>query len=129
MARSPSGPLFALLVVLVVAGCSGFAAPEAGGSAPQLPSDTTEASITAVVDGDTVRVAYDNGIEDTVRLVGVDTPEVHTTNDPTEFEGVPDTEAGRDCLRRAGTDASNAAKAVRRSSGDTSSHERTIEVE
>jgi len=112
MVRVPVGLAVAALVVL--AGCGGVAvSPTDDPAAPTagpLPTDTTEASITAVVDGDTVRVAYDNGIEDTVRLVGIDTPEVHTTNDPTEFEGVPDTEAGRDCLRAAGADASNAAK-------------------
>jgi len=110
---APTRLVVLALVTVVLAGCGGFAFSGPGGSTPTpgpLPADTTEASVTAVVDGDTARVAYDNGIEDTVRLVGIDTPEVHTTNDPTEYEGVPDTEAGRDCLRRAGTDASTAAK-------------------
>jgi len=107
-----------LVVVLVLlAGCSGLV-PEGGngtgptvpGTAASLPDDTTQVSVTAVVDGDTVRIEYRNGTRDTVRLVGVDTPEVHTENDPTEFEGVPDTAAGGDCLRNAGTNASNFAK-------------------
>ena len=64
------------------------------------------ATVTEVVDGDTVEIRHPNGTTDTVRLLGVDTPEVHVENDPPEFEGVPDTEAGRTCLRDAGRNAS-----------------------
>jgi len=99
-------------LALVVAGCGGAPVSETGtpyaGAGP-LPTDTVEVTVTDVVDGDTIRVRYANGTEDTVRLVGVDTPEVRADNDPTEFEGVPDTETGRDCLRRAGGDASTFA--------------------
>jgi len=102
----------AVALALVVAGCGGAPVSETGtpdsGAGP-LPSDTVEATVTDVVDGDTIRIRYPNGTEDTVRLIGVDTPEVHTANDPTEFEGVPDTGAGRDCLRRAGRDATEFA--------------------
>ncbi|WP_277542782.1 lamin tail domain-containing protein [Haloarcula laminariae] len=104
-----------LVVALVVlAGCGGLVGDDAGPTAPgtagSLPTETTRVSVTAVVDGDTVRVEYRNGTRDTVRLVGVDTPEVRAENDPAEFEGVPDTAAGADCLRGAGTNASNYAK-------------------
>ena len=109
--------LVALALLVALAGCGAFSAsarsastPTAAGSAGPLPQDTVSVSVTAVVDGDTIRVAYPNGTVDSVRLVGVDTPEVHVENDPTEFEGVPDTDAGRACLREAGTDASNFAK-------------------
>lgn len=102
----------AVVLVLVLAGCGGTPVSETGtpysGAGP-LPDDTVEATVTDVVDGDTIRIRYANGTEDTVRLVGVDTPEVHADNDPTEFEGVPDTGAGRDCLRQAGDDASAVA--------------------
>jgi micrococcal nuclease len=37
-----------------------------------------------------------------VPFVGVDTPETNSANAPGEFPGVPDTEAGRQCLREAG---------------------------
>lgn len=63
-------------------------------------------TVVEVVDGDTVEVAYANGTRETVRLLGVDTPEVHAQNSPGEFPGVPDTEAGQRCLRRAGENAS-----------------------
>ncbi|MBX0324115.1 lamin tail domain-containing protein [Halomicroarcula sp. F13] len=119
MRRVPSGVVVVLLLVL--AGCAGFGAPADPARTPgstaagvptagPLPDATTTVSVTAVVDGDTVRVEYANGTRDTVRLVGVDTPEVTAENDPSEFEGVPDTEAGAGCLHGAGVDASTHAK-------------------
>ncbi len=71
------------------------------------PTETVTATVTRVVDGDTLEVRFPDGSEDTVRLVGVDTPEVHVENEPAEYEGVPDTGAGALCLRRAGHDATN----------------------
>ncbi|WP_330633591.1 lamin tail domain-containing protein [Halocatena halophila] len=73
-------------------------------------TNTLSATITDVVDGDTVNIQYENGTEDTVRLLGVDTPEVYGENDPTEYEGVPDTEAGKQCLEDAGDAASSHVK-------------------
>jgi micrococcal nuclease len=104
--------------LLVLAGCTGVApTAESGTPAVDLPDDTTEVSVTAVVDGDTIRIEYDNGTSDTVRLVGVDTPETNAENDPTEYEGVPDTEAGATCLGAAGRNATNFA--VNNLLGDT----------
>jgi micrococcal nuclease len=59
-----------------------------------------------VVDGDTVDVRFPDGSTDTVRLLGIDTPEVHADPEPEEYEGVPDTDAGAACLRDAGEWAS-----------------------
>ena len=110
--------VFGVVVVLVVtAGCSGFVGSPSqsagtavdGQSAVDVPESTVTVTVTAVVDGDTIQVAYENGTDDTVRLVGVDTPEVHTENDPAEFEGVPETNDGASCLRGAGTNASSLA--------------------
>lgn len=122
-----------LCVLLVVSGCAGSPvatdgdgpmsvstdtpSPTAGISstavdAPPSPTakpDGIEATVIEIVDGDTVDVRLANGSEDTVRLLGVDTPEVHTANDPSEFEGVPDTKAGRDCLHEWGERASDHA--------------------
>lgn len=78
-------------------------------ASPTRPGAT--ATVTDVVDGDTVKVRYANGTGDTVRLLGVDTPEVFSENTPDEFEGVPETEAGRQCLRRFGERASSFAEA------------------
>lgn len=99
-----------LVALVVLAGCTGFApTAETGTPAVDLPEDTTDVGVTAVVDGDTIRIEYDNGTSDTVRLVGVDTPETNAENDPMEYEGVPDTEAGAACLGQAGRNATNFA--------------------
>ncbi|WP_435066959.1 thermonuclease family protein [Haloplanus sp. C73] len=92
-----------LCLLAVSAGCLGAGVGSDG--------DTAESTVrvTDVVDGDTIDIRYANGTEDTVRLLGVDTPEVHVENDPAEFEGVPDTEAGRSCLRRHGERATTFA--------------------
>ena len=112
-------PVFGFVVVLVAAaGCSGFAGSPSqstgtatdGQSVIDVPHAAVTVTVTAVVDGDTIQIAYENGTGDTVRLVGVDTPEVHTETDPAEFEGVPETVAGASCLRGAGTNASALAK-------------------
>lgn len=72
------------------------------------PATGTEWTVTVerVVDGDTMEVRFPNGEVDTVRLLGVDTPEVTGENDPDEFEGVPDTTAGNDWLAEWGDRAS-----------------------
>ena len=113
-----------VLVLVVSAGClSGVGDPGAGATdptrtaGPETPGDGVEVTVVDVVDGDTVDIAYPNGTRDTVRLLGVDTPEVHTENSPEEFAGVPDTDAGDRCLRRAGENAS--AYAVDRLAGES----------
>lgn len=78
---------------------------------------TYTVTVTRVVDGDTLEIEYQNGTADTVRLLGVDTPEVHSDVSPSEWEGVPDTEPARECLRRHGEEASEYAKA--RLAGET----------
>nr|WP_299334934.1 thermonuclease family protein [Haloplanus sp.] len=103
MIRRDWARLLPVLILFVTAGCVGTT-PDA--STPTTPEDAVTVRVTHVVDGDTVDVRFPNGGEDTVRLLGVDTPEVRAENDPTEFEGVPDTTAGRDCLRRHGEEAS-----------------------
>lgn len=114
-----SRDLLAVLAVVVLAGCtvSISGTPGDAGDGP-VPTATNGSNISVpggervavevldVVDGDTVDVRLPDGSEDTVRLVGVDTPEVYAESDPAEFEGVPDTEAGATCLREAGQDAS-----------------------
>ena len=113
-----------LAAIAVLAGCvGGVPAPEAGGSgtppgaASTVAGDGVRVTVVRVVDGDTMEVRFDNGTADTVRLLGVDTPEVHSANTPGEFEGVPETAAGERCLRRYGERAS--AFAVERLAGET----------
>lgn len=139
----PARLLFVALLVLV-AGCGSVAVTEEGTPSESAPSATAtaaasattpapagttatpvefepveavEVTVTRVVDGDTIDVRFPDGSEDTVRLVGVDTPEVHVANEPGEYEGIPDTDAGALCLRRAGHDATDYT--VARADGET----------
>jgi micrococcal nuclease len=91
-------------LLLLSAGCVGFPIEGVLSGEPS----SLNATVTDVVDGDTVDVRLADGSTDRVRLLGVDTPEVHVENQPDEFEGVPATEAGATCLREVGTDASAA---------------------
>ena len=80
---------------------------------PRGPDEgaTWNVTITRVVDGDTVEAKFPNGEIDTLRLLGVDTPEtVLNLVTPGEFEGIPDTAAGRDHLNQWGRNAEQYAK-------------------
>jgi micrococcal nuclease len=92
--RAPAVAL-ALAVLVALAGCAVDVSP---GSDTTPTAGERTATVVEVVDGDTLDVRFADGSEDRVRLLGVDTPEVHGDNSPGEFEGVPDTEAGRTCL-------------------------------
>ena len=96
----------ALAVLLLLAGCSG--ALPAGTDTTAEPTERT-ATITHVVDGDTVEVRFADGSTDTIRLLGVDSPEVSGDVSPGEF-GLDDDGATRDCLRAAGESASAFAR-------------------
>lgn len=65
---------------------------------PTDASTSLTATVVDVTDGDTVTLRFSNGSRETARLLGVDTPETHAPVAPDEWEGVPDTQAGRDCL-------------------------------
>ncbi len=109
MTRRVATPgLLGLVAVLVLAGCAGLPATSgAGGATPALDHEVT---VVDVVDGDTIEVRMPDGDVETLRLLGVDTPETYADNDPTEFEGVPDSRAGRVCLRAAGENATDFAR-------------------
>jgi micrococcal nuclease len=65
----------------------------------QNPREGRRATVTCVIDGDTVEVRFTDGRTDTIRLLGVDTPETELGRvDPPEYEGIPDTNAGADWL-------------------------------
>ncbi|WP_336361527.1 thermonuclease family protein [Haladaptatus sp. ZSTT2] len=88
--------------------------------APSGPNEGTEwtVTITRVIDGDTVEARFPNGEIDTLRLLGVDTPETtYSQVNPSEYEGIPDTVAGRDHLFEWGERAE--AFAVRELDGKT----------
>jgi micrococcal nuclease len=102
------GTLTILLGVVIGLGVLGGLAA----SAPNQPAstDTLTVMVVSVTDGDTVDIRFQNGSTDTVRLLGVDTPEVYGENEPSEYEGVPNTEAGKQCLHDAGEASSQFMK-------------------
>lgn len=95
--------ILALTILLVAAGCAGIPAPIVGPSTTEAPLTAgTEVTVVRVIDGDTMDVRYANGTTERVRLLGVDTPETYTAVSPGEWEGVPDSPAGRQCLQTWG---------------------------
>lgn len=94
-----------VLFLVLLGGCVGVA-PDSGPVVDgKEPAQNVTVTVTTVVDGDTIEIRYADGSTDTVRLLGIDTPEIHVDTDPSEFEGVPDTDAGRACLREEGAAA------------------------
>jgi micrococcal nuclease len=76
-------PLFiaaALVVIAVTRGCGND-----GGS--DEPSGPISARVTHVVDGDTIDVELPGGDEDTVRYIGIDTPETVKPDTPVQCGG------------------------------------------
>ena len=113
MVERQSTAVVAVALLALLSGCAGLGLDTEldgdGAPAPDVANGTA-ATVVEVTDGDTLDVRYPNGSTDTVRLLGVDTPEVGVDNDPTEFEGVPDDETGAACLESAGEDASAFAR-------------------
>ena len=72
-------------IVLLAANPDELAQVEPG-AGPSQGVDRLAATVSRVVDGDTVRVEV-NGIEETIRLIGVDTPETKHPNRPVECYG------------------------------------------
>lgn len=92
--------LFVCCLAAVTVGCVGVL-PGAEG-----PS-TYNGTVVSVADGDTIDVRLADGSVETVRLLGVDTPEVHVPVQPADYPEVPNTTAGRACLRAVGENASD----------------------
>jgi micrococcal nuclease len=108
-----SGVSLALVLTLVVAGCTGTIPGSTPSNTPgetDLDGVAFEVTVRDVIDGDTVAVAFSDGTVENVRLLGVDTPEVRADTQPEEYEGIPDTEAGRAHLRTWGEQATEFAQ-------------------
>jgi micrococcal nuclease len=70
----------------------------------QSSSDNARvATVTKVTDGDTFDVRFQNGSTETVRMLGVDTPEVYKDNKPNEYGDITDVA----CLNTWGNKASD----------------------
>lgn len=83
-----SGVLLAALVL--VGGCTTPPGVSAHGSAVPAPAPApgpvTPAEVTYVVDGDTIAVTLEDGTEERVRLIGIDTPECSEPAEPYAVE-------------------------------------------
>lgn len=103
--------VLAVTILLVASGCTALPvpAPDSHDSSTVPAVDGSEVTVVRVIDGDTMDVEFANGTTERVRLLGVDTPETYTAVSPDEWEGVPDTPAGRECLRYWGDRASQYA--------------------
>ena len=124
MRRTRLVALVGVVLLVVLAGCTGSPAGES--STPEEPNtESTETTtppdvvdgesvtvtVTRVIDGDTMEIEYANGTEETVRLLGVDTPETTLSRvSPDEFAGISDTTAGRDHLFNWGERATTFAE-------------------
>lgn len=79
--------------------------------APSGPQTAWTVTVVSVTDGDTMDVQFANGSTETIRLLGVDTPETSVTQvSPDEWEDIPSTTDGRDWLANWGQDASRYAE-------------------
>lgn len=119
-----------VIVLLVLAGCAGGTGPSTNNTttagstqvdeSTKTPNGTIQSSqqtewtvtVVEVVDGDTLKVEFDDGRTENIRLLGVDTPEVHTDTDPAEFDGVPKTADGSSWLRDWGHKSSDYAQTM-----------------
>jgi len=131
MQRSHSLAVIGLIVLVMLTGCAGgpLSDPNQGSQSevdtepgsvtttwnsqvnatPDVLDEQT-ATVTRVIDGDTMEIEYANGTEDTVRLLGVDTPETTLSRvSPDEYPRMDDTTASRDHLFEWGDRASKFA--------------------
>lgn len=84
-----------LLIILLLAAFCLFAgcSVETGSSPdPDLPAGLPlRATVTGIIDGDTFRLSFPDGRTETLRILGIDTPEVTPGgNDPGKFDGITD---------------------------------------
>ena len=71
-------------------------------------SDRNIVHVTRVIDGDTVEVRFESGESDKVRIIGVDTPEIFSPNQASEYGNITDL----DCLNKWGDAATKYARYI-----------------
>ncbi|WP_254532708.1 lamin tail domain-containing protein [Natrinema gelatinilyticum] len=75
------------------------------------PQSSWTVTVVSVTDGDTLDVRMPDGSTETIRLLGVDTPETSAgSTDPPEWEGISDNTDGREWLENWGGKASSYAE-------------------
>ncbi len=81
--------LLVLCIALALTACNGAAeeiSPPTFDGMPPMPDGLTEARVSNVVDGDTLDVAI-GGVEQRIRMLGMDTPETKHPSKPVECFG------------------------------------------
>ena len=70
-------------------GATGAAPPPPASppTVPTLPATSSKAKVIRVIDGDTLKVRLASGASETVRLIGIDTPETRKPSTPVECGG------------------------------------------
>lgn len=91
--RAPVFAALAALTVLVVLSACGSGSHEASGRRVE----SGEATVTRVVDGDTIQVRVGGG-DEKIRLIGIDTPETHGPGGLRECFGAEATRRAQDLL-------------------------------
>lgn len=92
----PDRALLSLLFAGILATCAGctltFSDLHTGGNGSANGCGfTTHALVTRVIDGDTFSIRYSDGSDDTVRILGIDTPETDDAGNSRDvFPGIPD---------------------------------------
>lgn len=85
--------------------------PTADTTTQSAPRTSWTVTVVDVIDGDTMDVRMPDGSIETIRLLGVDTPETSVNEvSPDEWEGIPDTIDGRDRLVNWGDQATGYAE-------------------
>ena len=83
--------LLVLAAFCLAAGCSTDTGSPGGSPLPRGETDT--ATVTRTIDGDTVHLSFSDGRTETLRILGIDTPEMTLEgNDPGKFSGITDLE-------------------------------------
>jgi micrococcal nuclease len=88
-----AGSLALAVLLLLTPACVEIPSPGPG-DAPAPAAGRTEARVTDVVDGDTIKVDVDGQVY-TVRYIGIDTPETVHPDEPVEWMGPEASEANR----------------------------------
>jgi micrococcal nuclease len=78
---------FGSIVLLVIVGAILLRPWDAGGEPGPGPSERLTGRVVRAVDGDTLEVAVDGGPTETVRIIGVDTPETVKPDTPVQCFG------------------------------------------
>ena len=81
------GALRAPLLIAAVLVAASLSRCGVGGGGSYEPAGPVSARVTHVVDGDTIDVTLSNGDEETVRFIGIDTPETVKPGTPVQCGG------------------------------------------